>query len=70
MLGKEGKTHYTECQALSLVVRIGSPRPLTRKRVLPAPRFEGGTNSLVGANLDEGTDILVLYTSSTGGMIV
>jgi hypothetical protein len=26
-------TEYTECQAFSLVVRIGSPRPLTRKRV-------------------------------------
>ncbi len=27
----------TECQAFSLVFRIGSPRPLTHKRVLPPP---------------------------------
>ncbi len=33
---------YTECQA-SPVVRIGSPRPLTRKRVLhPPPLVPGG----------------------------
>jgi hypothetical protein len=30
-------TEYTECQAFYPVVRIGSPRPLTRKRVLPHP---------------------------------
>ncbi len=30
-------TEWTECKAFSPVVRIGSSRPLTRKRVLPPP---------------------------------
>jgi hypothetical protein len=34
-MGRGRTTEYTECQAFSAVVRIGSPRPLTRKRVLP-----------------------------------
>ncbi len=34
-------TEYTECQAFSPVVRIGSSCPLTRKRVLPPPWFHG-----------------------------
>ncbi len=35
---------YTECQAFSPVVQIGSPRPLTRKLVSPPPPpwFQGG----------------------------
>ncbi len=47
-------------------VKIGSPRPLTRQRVLPSlPLVPGGTHSLGGegaggANSDEGTDTLVL----------
>ncbi len=42
-------TEYTECQAFYPVVRLGSPHPLTRKRVLLnsfGPR--GETASLVG----------------------
>ncbi len=35
-------TEYTECQPFTLVVRIVSPRPLTRKRVLPPPLVPGG----------------------------
>ncbi len=56
----------TECQAFSLVVRIGSPRPLTRTASeccpLPPPLVPGGgAHSLAGgANVDEGTDTLVL----------
>jgi hypothetical protein len=34
-------TEYTECQAFSPVVRIGSPAP-TSKRVLPSPPFGSG----------------------------
>jgi hypothetical protein len=61
-------TEYTECQAFSPVVRIGShPRLLNRKRVLPPPWFGGGGHTRlresgrrVGANSGEGTDTLVL----------
>jgi hypothetical protein len=57
-------TEYTECQAFSPVVRIGFPRPLTGKRVLPPPPLVpwggGGTHSLGGegaggANSDKNT---------------
>ncbi len=40
---------YTECQAFCPVVRIGSPRPLTRKRVLRPPLwFRGGHTRQAG----------------------
>ncbi len=52
---------YAECQDFYPVVRIGSPRPLTRKRVLRPLWFRVGGHSLGGANSDEGTDTLVLY---------
>jgi hypothetical protein len=62
-------TDYTECHAFSPVVRIGSPQPLTRKRLLLLPPFDskGEAHSLAGEGLgegpnsDEGTDALVLY---------
>jgi hypothetical protein len=51
---KPPATEYTaECQAFSPVVRIGYPRPLSRKRVVPPPlpppfgSKGGGTHSLV-----------------------
>jgi hypothetical protein len=55
----------TECQAFSPVVRIGSSRPLSRKRVLPRLWFQEGWGSRLqegagGANLDKGTVTLVL----------
>jgi hypothetical protein len=40
-------TECTECQAFSSVVRIGSSRSLTRKRVLPPPLFNPGGDTLV-----------------------
>ncbi len=58
----------TECQAFPPVVWTGSPRPLTRKRVLPPPPHPfgpmgggGGANSRGGdrfgkPNSDAGTD--------------
>jgi hypothetical protein len=59
-------TEYTECQAFFLVVRIGSPTPLTRKEVLILPPLgpRRQTHSLawecvLGPNADEGTDTLV-----------
>jgi hypothetical protein len=39
-------TKYTECQAFSPVFRIGSPRPLTHKRVLPPFGSRGGHTRL------------------------
>ncbi len=42
-------TEYTECQAFSPLVRIGTLRPLTRKRVFPPPPLiPRGTQSLAG----------------------
>ncbi len=62
------RVQYTECQALFQVVRIGSPRPLTRYAALLPHRLgpRGELQSLaregVGVpNFDEGTDSLVLY---------
>ncbi len=41
------KAQSTECQAFFSVVRIGSPRSLTRKRVFPPPSFScGGGDTL------------------------
>jgi hypothetical protein len=40
------RTEHTECQAFSPVVRIGYNRPLTRKRVLPAPFGSNGEDTL------------------------
>jgi hypothetical protein len=60
-------TEYTECQALLWVVRIGSPLPLSRKRVLLPPFGSKRRNTLAmgervcGPNSNEGTDTLVLY---------
>ena len=34
-----GITEYTECQAFCPFVGIGSPHPLTRKRMSPPPWF-------------------------------
>jgi hypothetical protein len=50
---------------LSPVVRIGAPRPITLKRVLPPPPWfqEGGTHMRAvggGANSVKGTDTVVL----------
>ncbi len=58
-------TEYTECHAFPSVVRIDTPRPLNRWRVFPPLLVLGGTHLLGGeeaggANLDEGTDTLVL----------
>ncbi len=58
-------TQYTECQAFCAVVRIGSPHPLSRKRVLP-PFGSTRKHSLAdegseGANSDDVIDTLVLY---------
>jgi hypothetical protein len=57
---------YTECQAFSPVVRIGSPPSLASERYPPPPLIPWGKHSLGeeglgGANSDEGTDTLVLY---------
>ncbi len=42
-------TEYTECQAFCTVVRIGSPQPLNRKRLLPPPlRVHGGDTPACG----------------------
>jgi hypothetical protein len=55
----------SECQAFSPVVRIGSPRPLAHRRLLPSPLWSrGGTHSIAGegaggSQFDEGTDTLV-----------
>jgi hypothetical protein len=61
-----GRTHeHTECQAFSLVVRIGSPHPLTRKRVLlPLFGSKGGDTLACwggggGPNSHEGTDTVL-----------
>ncbi len=57
-------TEYTECHAFSPVVRIGSPHPLTLKRVLPPLVPRGDTlargRDAGGANSYEGTDTLEL----------
>ncbi len=43
------RVQYTECQSSNQVVRIGSPHPLTRKRVfLPPFGSKGETHSLGG----------------------
>jgi hypothetical protein len=66
-LRRNRTTEFTECQAFSTVVRIGSARPPPRQRMLAPPPiwFQGGTHSLAGeevggANSDEGMDTLVL----------
>jgi hypothetical protein len=60
---------YTECHAFFPLVGIGSPHPLTRKRVLlPLFGFKGRDTLAFGGsgwgmgvpNSDEGTDTLVL----------
>ncbi len=47
-MGRGRTTEYAECQAFSAVVRIGSPRPLTRKRVLPPSWFQKGDTLTCG----------------------
>jgi hypothetical protein len=70
-LQRRNTTEYTECQAFSPVVRIGSPsRRLTRTRVLPPPPFGskgGGTHSLAGRvkEKEEGKDSGVRGESSS-----
>jgi hypothetical protein len=54
------RSEYTECQVLSSAVRIGSPLPLTRKRVLPPPLWFACGEGARGANSNEGKDTLVL----------
>jgi hypothetical protein len=60
-------TEYTVCQAFCPVVQIGSPHPLTFKRVLLPPLGPNReTHSLAGEGVGEpnsykGKDTLVLY---------
>jgi hypothetical protein len=58
-------TECTECQAYSSVVRIGSPRPLTRRRVYPHwfRGGGGGTHSLAGEGAGTKTGTLVLLVN-------
>jgi hypothetical protein len=52
-----GPQSIQECQAFSPVVRIGSSRPLTHKRVMPPPlRFRGGDTLACGRE-GEGTQL-------------
>jgi hypothetical protein len=61
-------TEYTECQALSPLVRIGSPRPSLANKCCPSSPpplwFQVGEHTSLremvqgGANSDEGTDTL------------
>jgi hypothetical protein len=73
MLGIEG-THIIQSARLSrsiYFVELAPPASSPSSECCrPPPSYRGGTHSLCVVNLDEGTDILVLYTSSTGGKIV